>query len=81
MDGNTSCAEVDSGIDETVQVALHRMNAAVRYESDEMNRPCVPDGIDERWIRRQLMARDNLADADDVLIDDSSGADVEMSDF
>src|SRR6266550_397604 len=46
-----------------------------------MKRAAVLHGVDQHWILLQIAALDSLADADDVLFDDASRANVQMSDF
>ena len=81
MDEDVLRAEGDRGVDQTVQVRLQRVHAAVGEQAREVNRAAVLHRIDERRVRFQLVPRDGLADAHDVLIDDPSRADIEMPDL
>ena len=49
---------VDRGVDESVQMRLQRMHAAVGEQAGEVNRAAVLHRVDERRIRFELVPRD-----------------------
>ena len=60
-----------------------RVNAARADQAQQVQsaRTCVRHGRLERFVGKELSARDHVIDASDVHLDDASGADVEVPDL
>ena len=81
MNEHIARADAQRGVDEPVQMRLQRMHAAIGQKPGEMNRPAFFHRIDEHAIFVELEPVDRFADAQDVLIDDASRADVQVTDL
>ena len=67
------------------QLALMAVHAARRQEAHDMQRTAAGhrggDGRGQHWIAREFARGDRMVDAREVLVDDATGADVEMTDL
>src|SRR6202011_3327977 len=83
MNQNVSDPEIGGFFDQSNQMILVTMDAAIRNQTDEMEpgRFGRLKGFADHWIGGQISVKDRLVDPGKILVNDSSRTEIEASHF